>query len=208
MAEFAFNSFYELIIDDLVNRKYCVTDTFFTVEEIDLLRTNLLIKQSLTTFKKAAVGPLSNEQIIEEVRGDFILWMDESSSDQIEKMYFNKINNFIHYINRTCYLGIQEGEFHYACYPEGTFYKRHLDVFHIDVRRTLSVVLYLNTPDWQPDNGGALALYLKDAAGCEKEELIHAQPGRLVIFDSKEIEHEVQMVYKPRYSITGWLKTR
>lgn len=208
MAEFVVNPFYELIIDDLINRKFSVTDTFFTVVEIDLLRTNLLIKQASINFKKAAVGPLSNEQIVEEVRGDFILWMDESSADQIEKMYFSKINNFIHYINRTCYLGIQEGEFHYACYPAGTFYKRHLDVFHTDTRRTLSVVLYLNIPDWQPDYGGALALFLTDTEGREKKELVHALPGRLVIFDSKEIEHEVQMVYKPRYSITGWLKTR
>lgn len=208
MSDFEVNSFYELIIHDLVNQGYAIVDCFFTEEEIDLLRANLFVKQELQTFKKAAIGQASSEQIIEEVRGDFILWMDEQALDEVEKMYFQRMNEFIDYVNRTCFLGIKEGEFHYANYPIGTRYQRHLDVFHKDTRRTLSVVLYLNDKDWTPANGGELVLFLPDENGNEREEIIYTLPGRLVIFDSKTIEHEVRMVHKPRYSITGWLKTR
>ncbi|MDR0229604.1 MAG: 2OG-Fe(II) oxygenase [Flavobacteriaceae bacterium] len=208
MGEFQLNPFYELIIDDLVNRKYSVIDGFFTTEEIDLLRANLKLKRELQNFKSAAIGNQENAQVVSEIRGDSILWLDEEYADEVEQMYFNRINTFLTYVNRTCYLGLQEGEFHYACYPQGTFYKKHLDVFQNDSRRSLSVVLYLNEDTWTPAYGGELALYLKDENGKEYEENVYALPGRLVIFDSKTIEHEVKMVHQTRYSITGWLKTK
>lgn len=208
MSDFELNPFYELIINDLVNRKYSVVDTFFSPEEIELLRANLKLKRELQSFKKAAIGNNDGQQIVEEIRGDSILWLDEEHPDEVEQMYFDRVNDFIQYMNRTCYLGLQGGEFHYACYPKGTFYKRHLDVFHTDTRRTLSMVLYLNDEDWTPAYGGQLALFLKNEQGIEYEEIVHALPGRLVIFDSKIIEHEVKLVNQPRYSITGWIKTR
>lgn len=208
MKEFVLNPFYELIISDLINHKYSVVDNFFSSNEVDLLRANLKLKRQLQNFKNAAIGNLENTQTISEIRGDSILWLDEKQADEVEEMYFARINDFISYVNSTCYLGIQEGEFHYACYPSGTFYKRHLDVFQNDSRRALSVVLYLNEDTWTPAYGGELALYLKESNKKETEEIVYALPGRLVIFDSKVIEHEVKMVHEPRYSITGWLKTR
>ncbi|MEC4113354.1 2OG-Fe(II) oxygenase [Myroides pelagicus] len=208
MNEFEVNPFYELIINDLMNHKYSVVDAFFTAKEIELLRANLKLKRELSNFKQAAIGNNDSEQIIEEIRGDSILWLDEDQPDEVEKMYFEKMNNFIAYVNQTCYLGLQGGEFHYACYPPGTFYKRHLDTFHTDTRRTLSMVLYLNDEDWNPSWGGELAIYLKDEHGVEYQKNIHALPGRMIIFNSKALEHEVKMVNHVRYSITGWLKTR
>jgi SM-20-related protein len=103
-------------------------------------------------------------------------------------------------------LGIREKEFHYAVYPEGTFYKRHLDTFQNDDRRKLSMVCYLNVEDWNPSFGGALALYQPTDEG-EETKLIYPLQGRMVIFESQVLEHEVLPVFQPRFSITGWLKT-
>jgi SM-20-related protein len=50
-------------------------------------------------------------------------------------------------------------------------------------------------------------LYLNEN-GEEKEKVIYPFPGRVVIFESQIIEHEVKPVNKERLSITGWLKTR
>jgi SM-20-related protein len=101
-----------------------------------------------------------------------------------------------------------EHEFHYAVYPKGTFYVRHLDTFRNDDRRKLSVVCYLNEKDWDPANGGELTLYLPGDSG-EKALDIYPFPGRVVIFESQVLEHEVKPVKNgERYSITGWLKTR
>ena len=94
-------------------------------------------------------------------------------------------------------------------YPVGTFYKRHIDTFQNDDRRKLSFVCYLNEDGWLPENGGELTLYLNNSDASETfEKSIYPLPGRVVIFESQIIEHEVKPVNKERLSITGWLKTR
>ena len=50
-------------------------------------------------------------------------------------------------------------------------------------------------------------LYLNNE-GQEEEKVIYPFPGRVVIFESQLIEHEVKPVNTKRLSITGWLKTR
>lgn len=201
------NPLYEMIINDIVSQKYAIVENFFDEKEVQLLRQSLIDKHKDDAFKKAAIGNKLNATIVKTIRGDVILWMDESNANTTEKLFFDKINNLVSYLNRTCFLGILHKEFHYALYPKGTFYKRHIDTFQNDDRRKLSFVCYLNESGWLPENGGELVLYLDDN-GKEIEKIIYPFPGRVVIFESQIIEHEVKPVKTERLSITGWLKTR
>lgn len=201
------NPLYEMIINDIVSQKYAIVENFFDEKEVQLLRQSLIDKHKEDAFKKAAIGNKLNATIVKTIRGDVILWMDESNANTTEKLFFDKINNLVSYLNRTCFLGIVHKEFHYALYPKGTFYKRHIDTFQNDDRRKLSFVCYLNESGWLPENGGELVLYLDDN-GKEIEKIIYPFPGRVVIFESQIIEHEVKPVKTERLSITGWLKTR
>ena len=206
--DFVENPLYEHIISDLLDKGYTIADDFFSEEEVAFLRDSLLKKYEEDNFKKAAIGNRTNELIIKSIRGDFILWIDESKMDETEAIFFNKVNDLVRYLNRTCFLGILHKEFHYALYPEGTFYKRHLDTFQNDDRRKLSFVFYLNDKTWKGENGGELVLYLQEN-NLEVPKTVHPLPGRVVIFESQQIEHEVKPVLKSqRLSITGWLKTR
>ncbi len=201
------NPTYEKIIGDLVEKKFSIVDDFFAPTEVEKLRTSLLNKYQEDNFKKAAIGNRTNEVIAKSIRGDFILWLNEAEAGAAEKLFFNRINDFIEYLNKTCFLGILHKEFHYALYPEGTFYKRHLDTFQNDDRRKLSLVCYLNEQDWKPEYGGELVIYTNEY-GTEVEKKIYPFPGRVVIFESQILEHEVKPVRTERLSITGWLKTR
>ncbi|MDT0648225.1 2OG-Fe(II) oxygenase [Zunongwangia sp. F260] len=205
--EFRENPLYEKIISDLLENQYSIVDSFFDEDEVEALRNSLLNKYTEDNFKKAAIGNRTNEVIAKSVRGDFILWINEAEAGDAEKLFFKKINSLVDYLNKTCFLGILTKEFHYALYPEGTFYKRHLDTFQNDGRRKLSMVCYLNQEDWKPENGGELVIY-KDENGVETSESIFPFPGRMVIFESQVLEHEVKPVKQERLSITGWLKTR
>lgn len=205
--DFAENPQYERIIEDLLAQQYSIVEDFFTAEDVSILRQSLVEKHEEDAFKKAAIGNRVNEIIVKSIRGDVILWMDELQANEAEMLFFNRINNLVNYLNKTCFLGILHKEFHYALYPEGTYYKRHLDTFQNDDRRKLSFVCYLNEEGWLPENGGELVLYL-DENGKETEKVIYPFPGRVVIFESQIIEHEVKPVNKERMSITGWLKTR
>lgn len=204
---FVENPLYEQIISSIVSQKYAIIEDFFSEEDVVALRESLLQKHKDDAFKKAAIGNRVNEVIVKSIRGDVILWIDEAYSNAAETLFFNKINDLVSYLNKTCFLGILHKEFHYALYPEGTFYKRHIDTFQNDDRRKLSFVCYLNHEDWKPENGGELVLYLNEN-GIETEKIIYPFPGRVVIFESQIIEHEVKPVNTSRLSITGWLKTR
>ncbi|MCB4807125.1 2OG-Fe(II) oxygenase [Tamlana sp. 62-3] len=201
--DFVENSLYEKIIEDLAKQQYCIVEDFFSNNEVELLRDSLLKRKTEDDFKKAAIGNRTNENIIKSIRGDLIFWIDELMANAAEGLFFAKINDLIGYLNRTCFLGVLFKEFHYAIYPKGTFYKRHIDTFQNDDRRKLSFVCYLNEDGWLPENGGELVLYLKN-----EEKTIYPFPGRVVIFESQIIEHEVKPVNTQRFSITGWLKTR
>lgn len=206
--EFKENPLFEKVIEDILIQKYSIVDDFFSMEEVAQLRNSLIAKYEEDQFKKAAIGNRLNALIVNAIRGDFILWMDEKSNDLLEQQFFLKINELATYLNRTCFMGIMFREFHYAIYPDGTFYKRHLDTFQNDDRRKLSMVCYLNEPDWIPEkDGGELVLYLPTENG---EEAKHISPlcGRVVIFESQDLEHEVKPAHRERLSITGWLKTR
>ncbi|GGH37339.1 oxidoreductase [Mangrovimonas yunxiaonensis] len=205
--DFVENPQYEQIISDLQQQQFSIVETFFNDEEVAALRDALLEKQADDAFKKAAIGNKVNENVVKTIRGDHIFWIDETKVNAAEGLFFNKINSLITYLNQTCFMGILYKEFHYAIYPQGTFYKRHIDTFQNDDRRKLSVVCYLNHESWQPENGGELVLYL-NRNGIEVPKAIYPFPGRVVIFESQILEHEVKPVNTKRLSITGWLKTR
>lgn len=205
--DFTENPLFERIITDISNQQYSIIDHFFSFDEVAVLRQTLLQKYDEDAFKKAAIGNKLNETIEKLIRGDVILWIDESKADLAEQIFFTKINQLVQYLNKTCFLGILHKEFHYAIYPKGTFYKRHIDTFQNDDRRKLSIVCYLNEDGWVAENGGELCLYLNENHQ-EIEKNIFPLPGRVVVFESQIIEHEVKMVHAQRLSITGWLKTR
>ena len=105
------------------------------------------------------------------------------------------------YLNHTCYTSLHEVELHFAVYPPGAYYKRHIDQFRTDSRRKFSVICYLNET-WSQQDAGELILYLPD-----ETLTIHPAGGRLVFFESGKIEHEVMPTRKERLSITGWMKS-
>ena len=206
--QFTENTVYENLITDILEKSYSIIDDFFDASEIEELRDSLKDIYKVDCFKKAAIGDKFNEEVDKTVRGDFILWINEAEGRAVERRFFNKINNLVDYLNRTCFLGILQKEFHYAVYPTGTFYKRHLDTFQNDDRRKLSMVCYLNDDSWVTTNGGELTLYLPSENGETALDII-PKPGRMVIFESQVLEHEVKPVLaSERLSITGWLKTR
>ncbi|MGS2762467.1 2OG-Fe(II) oxygenase [Sinomicrobium sp. M5D2P9] len=204
--DFVENPLYEKIIADLMDRQYSIVENFFPREEVITLRNSLLEKYEEDRFKKAAIGNRLSEIIEKAVRGDFILWLNEAGANTAEEHFFTRINDLIAYLNKTCFMGILQKEFHYAVYPKGTFYKRHLDTFHNDDRRKLSIVYYLNEEDWLPEYGGELIIYPNES---DRDPVtVYPFPGRMVIFESQILEHEVKPVGRERLSITGWLKTR
>ena len=205
--DFELDPLFETIISDLMTQDYSVVDHFIDPKTVSLLRNSLLPHFEEDRFKKAAIGSKTNEVIAAAIRGDYILWIDEKVQTLVETLFFKRLNDLVAYLNRTCFLGILQTEFHYALYPTGTGYKRHLDSFQNDNKRKLSIAFYLNSEDWSQTDGGALALYLEGDQSEEQTILLYPIVGRIVIFESQKIPHKVLIAHRDRLSITGWLKT-
>merc|ERR1712224_11243 len=87
-----------------------------------------------------------------------------------------------------------------ACYPAGAFYRRHLDSYAgKDNARKVTVLLYCN-PDWEESDGGYLRAWV-----CGKPCRYAPIAGRMIIFMSQEIWHEVLEAQKDRYALTYWI---
>lgn len=76
--DFVENPMFEKIIDDLIQKKHSIVDTFFAEEEVKQFRNTLLSKYESERFKKSAIGNKFNEEIDKTIRGDFIYWINEA----------------------------------------------------------------------------------------------------------------------------------
>lgn len=191
---------YEVAVSQLIDNKYAVVDELFDPEHLKRLREDLLDRFEEGQLKTAGIGKKFDYEKNIKVRGDKILWLDKKVN-KLHEQYLKAVENFMEYINRTCYTSLNSYEFHYAVYKPGAFYKRHLDQFRSDRGRQFSMVTYLN-PNWKNENGGELVLYLEG----EREEVLLPEFGKSIIFKSSEIEHEVKETKLNRLSIAGWLK--
>ena len=148
----------------------------------------------------AGIGNMEVKDPHQQMRGDRIYWLDKSHDNKFEQQFLLQVDEFIDYLNSTCYAGINASEFHFAVYEEGAGYKRHLDQFKNDGNRKFSLINYLNE-DWQETDGGQLLVY--PDSGMQE---ILPQSQTAVFFNSAEMEHEVSAARRQRMSITGWLK--
>ncbi len=196
---------FEAIVEGIVRQGYAVADGFLPPQETRIMLEEAGRLFSQGQFNAAGIGKGGMHQVNREIRRDQVRWLDHTNPPEPFRPFFRQLDDLARYFNRTCYLGIRDMELHLAVYPEGAFYKRHLDVFRHTRARKITVVFYLNF-DWDESLGGQLRLYLPREDGSEAALDLGPIAGRLVCFDSHAIEHEVLPARRERYSITGWLK--
>lgn len=152
-------------------------------------------------LRRAGIGRGDDLQVNKDIRRDQIKWLDNGSTAQ--QTYLTQMASLQRELNRGLFLGLFEYESHFALYKKGDFYKKHLDSFRGKANRMVTTVLYLN-PDWQPDSGGQLVIYNEDSS--QQLATISPKMGKMVVFMSEQIPHEVLITHNPRISVTGWFR--
>lgn len=191
---------FDEIIDSYLENNVGVDTNFITQALSTGLQENIRQLQRDDRMNRALVGNKEVKDDLQKMRGDRIFWLDKNNPNAFEQEFLQHAESFIEHLNRTCYTGINDYEFHYAVYEEGCFYKRHKDQFKNDDSRKYSLINYLNE-DWLEEDGGQLLVYKSE--GIQK---ISPQSQTAVFFKSDEMEHEVSMANRSRMSISGWLK--
>ena len=190
---------YGRILREFYKKGYSVADDFVLPDSCMGLLTELQAEQEEGAFHKAGVGKDDNHKVIHTVRGDYIKWLEPRKEAPHTRAYLEQLEELRVALNRQFFLGLQDYEVHMTQYPPHTFYHRHVDAFHSDDNRRVSLVLYLNF-GWRAGYDGRLLLYPEGNAPVE----ILPKGGRLALFEST-MEHEVLPATHRRYSITGWM---
>ena len=194
------NKQFDLLIDSYLSNHIGIAPAFITQELSAGLQQNIIQLQEDDLMTPAGIGNEEVKDSNQKMRSDKIYWMDKSHNNLFENEFLLHAENFINYLNETCYAGINAYEFHYAVYEEGSFYKRHKDQFKNNNDRKFSLITYLN-PNWVNEDGGQLQVYQNNIM---QQVAPHSQTA--VLLKSDEIEHEVTRANRSRMSVTGWLK--
>src|SRR5690554_4102093 len=190
----------DAIVSGLYSTGFVVLDHVFDDNYLTCLLREL-IELNPQEFKPAGIGRENAYQKNKFIRNDRIHWLDGDES--FLSSYRTWAESLRLAVNRRLFLGLYEYECMFAHYPEGAFYKRHIDAFNAGINRRLSTVLYLN-PQWGINDGGELLMYAPDSDKVINR--ISPQMGRLVVFLSEEFPHEVLPAKRARYSLTGWYR--
>jgi SM-20-related protein len=191
------------LVDGVARNGYAITPAFLPVAIIAVLRQRALALDDSGVLAPAGIGRGESRRLATDVRGDRIAWLDEIEVSPEEKVVRAAFEALRVAMNRGLMMGLERLDAHYAIYPPGARYARHLDRFRNDDARVLSCVLYLNEA-WAPEDGGALRLFV---AGDVSVDVL-PEGGTLAVFLAGRFEHEVLPAQRTRVSLTAWFSRR
>lgn len=191
----------DAIAQALAEQSWCVLPQFLDGRLTMALAEECRAYEATSGLVPASTGRGAGKQR-SALRGDRTRWFEPDCPTGAQADFFSRMDEVRVALNRRLLLGLEDLEAHYALYPPGAGYVRHLDRFRDDDARVVSAVAYLND-QWREADGGALRLHLPQGPHD-----VMPQGGTLALFLSEEVEHEVLPAMRERLSIAGWFRRR
>jgi SM-20-related protein len=185
-------------IEALGTQGFFTRAAFLGEERALAVHAEALVRVAAGSLRPAGIRQGADRAEGTSVRGDFISWVSPEPGSGMGLLWtaFEELGQVL---SVGAYLGLGRFELQLAHYPgEGARYVRHRDAFPGQTNRRVTAILYAN-PDWRPEHGGLLRLYL-EAGTVEVAPTL----DRLVVFLSEQLEHEVLPTYAPRLALTAW----
>ncbi|WP_224370592.1 2OG-Fe(II) oxygenase [Hyalangium versicolor] len=182
----------------LGTKGFFIRDAFLGPERARAVHVEARQRAEAGSLKPAGIRRGANRTEDTAVRGDFIDWVTPAPGTALGSLWdaFVELGDAL---SASAYLGLGRFDLQLAHYPGGgARYVRHRDAFPGQSNRRVTAIYYAN-PDWRPEHGGQLRLFLDDGT-------LEVAPtlDRVVIFLSERLEHEVLPAYAPRLALTAW----
>lgn len=190
-------------IDFITERGYLVIEDFLSNRHLKELLDEVDRLKNFNVFHPAKIGKDLSKRVNESIRSDSLAWVTEWEKLESLKIYRSKIEKIKDELKENFFLTLRSFEAHFSFYSNGEFYLKHLDQHKESRHRQVTTVLYLST--LKEGEGGELVLYDKDDKN-KTLDIVIPKCGRLVVFFSAWLYHEVKPSFKNRYSLTGWLR--
>lgn len=191
--------------DTLADQHWAISDHMIDPDLHERLYQTCQHNWMLERFRPARTGREHTSSLNTDTRGDSICWLTAGQPGSATDDFLIWADTLSQEMNRLFYAGLNSAEFHFARYPQGQGYVKHMDTHHSGSFRRISLVLYLNR-QWADTDGGELCLYAPDDHQRVIERVL-PHPGRLVVFSSDLVPHEVLPCTQPRWSLTGWFRS-
>ena len=193
------------VLHTLAKFGFCVVDNLVPLELAEKTATEIQGSYQIPgkfTPGKLSFGAMNKVRSLDGIRGDSVMWLDGSSDEsvflsQIAKQ-MNKLALSLYHANGVAMNRISKSKIMVSCYDgNGKAYKRHIDSVQ-EGSLKLTLIYYLNK-DYEERYGGCLRIH-KDSGTLD----ISPELGKLVIFRSDKLVHEVLPVYNQRFAFTTW----
>ncbi|WP_376695096.1 2OG-Fe(II) oxygenase [Wenzhouxiangella sp. EGI_FJ10305] len=192
---------FELAAGGLRENGWWVGENALDRSLVDELRGDLNELMETDRLHRAGIGRERDFHLDRGIRSDRVFWLTRQRP--VQTRFLKRMEQLRLSLNRELFLGLFEFEAHYAHYPPGGLYRKHLDSFRGAANRVVSAVTYL-TENWQPCDGGELVVYGED--GESVSATVEPRAGTFVLFLSEEVPHEVLTSRTDRTSIAGWFR--
>ncbi|GLC35544.1 hypothetical protein PLESTB_000195700 [Pleodorina starrii] len=212
------------VADTLDAYGYAVLDNYISEAAIRAARGELRVMEPhyspgmIWVGKEAETGAQIS---VSSVRGDVVLWLDDQAlnatafvKDGVRRACsFMQLQQLLADVDELVFEGLRprlpylaglhrRSDAMTAVYPgKGSRFARHVDNTTGDGRR-LTVLTYLN-PDWREQQGGALRLFPVRQGSAGVVDVLPLA-GRVALFLSAEVAHEVMPAFAPRHAVTLW----
>ncbi|MEQ8406004.1 MAG: 2OG-Fe(II) oxygenase [Oceanicaulis sp.] len=212
------------LIEGLAVRGWAYAPGALDPELVAELRAEAERLDEVGETRAGRIGRGAEETTRLKVRKTRIAWLNGASPAQAR--YLAGAEELRQALNQAFFLGLFEYEAHFAVYPPGGFYARHLDAFKMDRgaeagfsrrSRVVSMVTYLNR-SWCEADGGRLAIWERAPEGPDGRPDLAAldvvppaaevapEGGGVVLMLSEDIPHEVRLSNAERFAIAGWFR--
>ncbi len=195
---------FSIIVEQLREKGWAVSDQLLSSLLARQLLDSLLRLKSEDKMRPARIGRASTRQRRHQIRGDSIYWIQPPQAVPPESDFLGWAEEFMIHLGRALFIPMDFFECHYSSYPAGARYRLHKDQFNGSDERRISFVLYLNE-NWSEELGGQLRIYQENSKSVIDTEVLPVF-GRVAVFLSQSIYHEVLPAQRERYSLTGWMK--
>ncbi|MCM8542029.1 MAG: 2OG-Fe(II) oxygenase [Lentisphaeraceae bacterium] len=193
---------FEKITQELSEKRFSSVDNFLPQTLYKSLCREVRRQHMEGLTRPAKVGRLASARQNKKIRGDKIRWVSKDLTPASVHKVFDIVEDLRMYLKQNLFLPLHDSEYHFAVYPPGGYYKRHLDCHKNANNRVITFILYLNRKNWSAKNGGQLKVWHSKA---ETEEILPVG-NRLVVFSSPDFYHSVLPCQVNRCSLTGWFR--
>lgn len=199
------------MVQSLAARQFVVVPNFLVPEDIDDLFMDV---EQRYVSNELHEGGVKGSRLDATIRNTLVDWMSSSlPHTTVESHFLQYMDVFRGQLALSLSLDLcsEDTEALYVRYPVGGFYKAHSDSHYPgpdisaqDSERRLSFILYVNVNDWQPNQEGCLRLW----PGTPESIDLPPLPGCLILFNSRDLYHEVMKTEVVRRAVVGWFRMR